>query len=162
MGSDHKTQHWVVQHCPEVVGGLMHWNSCPATVWQEHGLDKQTQDRFSIAVNACSWVLSLIKLLACFDLHFDKAKLLYLNHMQCTYSSCSSSKNRMSCILSGWYLWANSVQEALATPRARICSWTPGVVFYQCYTCKFKTQSHFYLQFSSTKAWTWMCGMKSG
>lgn len=101
MGSDHKIQQWVVQRGPEVGDGLMRWNSCPAVIWQEHGLDKQTQDHFSIAVNTCSWVLSLIKLLACFGLHFDKAKLLYLNHMQCTYSSCSSSKNGMSCIVSG-------------------------------------------------------------
>lgn len=71
----------------------MHWNSHPAMTGQERGSDKQTRDLLSIAVNARSWVLSLIELLACFDLHFNKAKLPYLNHMQCTYSSSSSSKN---------------------------------------------------------------------
>lgn len=132
VGRDHKVQHWVVQHGPEVGGASIHRKSCPAVTWRENGLDKQTWDFLRNAFNACSWVLSLIKLLACFDLYFNKASLLYLYYTRVNvYIVCVPllrNEWAASCLgdISGQIPhrrhWA-------ATPRVRIVSKSPGVGF---------------------------------
>lgn len=136
MGSDHK----VVRH--GLVGDGR--KSCPAMTWQENSLDKQTWGFLTAAVNACNWVLSLIKLLAGFDLYFNKARLLYL---YCTHDNVLTV-----CVP---FLRTDSVASRLgdisgqipyrrhwaATPRPRIFSKSPAVGFLQWYPCKSKAWS---------------------
>lgn len=94
-----------------------------------------------------------------FDFHFNEAKLLYLNCVQRTQSSCSASKNELHLV---WLVSLGKFHaESIGQPH-------PGPEFSQKHqglvsseaihaNAKHKA-SGFNLRFPSTKAWTWTYG----
>lgn len=81
--------------------------------------------------------------------------------MQCTCGWCSSPQSWMSCILPDISGQIPHRSHWAATPRARICSKTPGVGFLPpmlCMQIEKHKAIHFNLQFPRMRVWTWMCG----